>query len=35
VKAEIVRYESVSTDLVPEGVDQALWSRDEAEHLRR
>ena len=25
----------VSTDLVPDGVDQALWSRDEAEHLRR
>jgi len=25
----------VSTDLVPEGVDQDLWSRDEAEHLRR
>jgi hypothetical protein len=25
----------VSTDLVPEGVDPGLWSRDEAEHLRR
>lgn len=25
----------VSTDLVPEGVDAELWSRDEAEHLRR
>jgi hypothetical protein len=25
----------VSTDLLPEGVDAALWSRDEAEHLRR
>ena len=25
----------VSTDLVPHGVDQEMWSRDEAEHLRR
>lgn len=25
----------VSTDLVPAGVDSELWSRDEAEHLRR
>ena len=25
----------VSTDLVPEGMDAALWARDEAEHLRR
>lgn len=25
----------VSTDLVPEAIDPALWSRDEAEHLRR
>lgn len=25
----------VSTDLVSEGVDAELWSRDEAEHLRR
>lgn len=25
----------VSTDLVPQGVDPDLWSRDEAEHLRR
>lgn len=25
----------VSTDLVPDGVDAELWSRDEAEHLRR
>lgn len=25
----------VSTDLVPHGVDTALWSRDEADHLRR
>lgn len=25
----------VSTDLVPQGVDHDLWSRDEAEHLRR
>jgi len=25
----------VSTDLVPGGMDQALWGRDEAEHLRR
>lgn len=25
----------VSTDLVPAGVDPALWSRDEADHLRR
>jgi hypothetical protein len=25
----------VSTDLLPEGVDAALWARDEAEHLRR
>ncbi|HEX2191120.1 MAG TPA: FHA domain-containing protein [Longimicrobiaceae bacterium] len=25
----------VSTDLVPHGVDAALWSRDEADHLRR
>lgn len=25
----------VSTDLVPEGVDNGLWSRDESEHLRR
>jgi hypothetical protein len=25
----------VSTDLVPEGVDAALWARDETEHLRR
>ncbi|HUE95470.1 MAG TPA: FHA domain-containing protein [Longimicrobiaceae bacterium] len=25
----------VSTDLVPEGIDAALWSRDEGEHLRR
>ncbi len=25
----------VSTDLVEQGVDTALWSRDEAEHLRR
>lgn len=25
----------VSIDLLPEGIDPALWSRDEAEHLRR
>jgi hypothetical protein len=25
----------VSTDLIPEGVDHALWARDEADHLRR
>ena len=25
----------ISTDLVPRGVDAALWARDEAEHLRR
>ncbi|MBW3628387.1 MAG: FHA domain-containing protein [Gemmatimonadetes bacterium] len=25
----------ISTDLVAEGVDPALWARDEAEHLRR
>jgi len=25
----------VSTDLVPQGVEPALWARDEAEHLRR
>ena len=25
----------VSTDLVPEGVEPALWTRDEGEHLRR
>jgi hypothetical protein len=25
----------VSTDLVPEGIDHALWARDEADHLRR
>jgi hypothetical protein len=25
----------VSTDLVPKGMDPALWARDEAEHLRR
>jgi hypothetical protein len=25
----------VSTDLVPRGVDPALWSRDEEDHLRR
>jgi hypothetical protein len=25
----------VSTDLVPQGMDPALWARDEAEHLRR
>jgi Inner membrane component of T3SS, cytoplasmic domain len=25
----------VSTDLLPDGVDQSLWSHDEAEHLRR
>ena len=25
----------VSTDLIPEGMDAALWSRDESEHLRR
>jgi hypothetical protein len=25
----------VSTDLLPDGVEPALWSRDEAEHLRR
>jgi hypothetical protein len=25
----------VSTDLIPEGMDPALWARDEAEHLRR
>ena len=25
----------VSTDLVPEGLDPPLWSKDEAEHLRR
>jgi hypothetical protein len=25
----------VSTDLVPKGMDPALWGRDEAEHLRR
>lgn len=25
----------ISTDLVTEGVDAALWARDEAEHLRR
>lgn len=25
----------ISTDLVPEGMDPALWARDEAEHLRR
>lgn len=24
-----------STDLIPEGMDPALWARDEAEHLRR
>lgn len=24
-----------STDLVPPGIDHALWARDEAEHLRR
>lgn len=25
----------VSTDLIPGGVDQGLWARDEAQHLRR
>jgi hypothetical protein len=25
----------VSTDLIPDGVEPALWSRDETEHLRR
>ncbi|MEX2570126.1 MAG: FHA domain-containing protein [Gemmatimonadota bacterium] len=25
----------VSTDLVPEGFEESLWARDEAEHLRR
>lgn len=25
----------VSTDLIPEGLEPGLWSRDEAEHLRR
>ena len=25
----------ISTDLVPPGMDAALWARDEAEHLRR
>lgn len=25
----------VSTDLIPQGMDASLWSRDEAEHLRR
>lgn len=25
----------VSTDLIPGGIDPALWSKDEAEHLRR
>lgn len=25
----------VSTDLLPEGVEPALWARDEADHLRR
>lgn len=25
----------VSTDLLPEGVDHALWARDEGDHLRR
>jgi hypothetical protein len=25
----------VSTDLLPEGIEQSLWARDEGEHLRR
>lgn len=25
----------VSTDLVPDGIDQAMWAKDESEHLRR
>src|SRR5687768_15257356 len=25
----------VSTDLVPQGLDPAMWAKDESEHLRR